>query len=63
MQNGNPQEIRRKKICTSLTKANSFHIEVDITGITDLRIEMYGAGNISLLGIDSVLVDVMLQKK
>ena len=45
------------------SQTKPYHIEVDITGITDLRIEMYGAGNISLLGIDSVLVDVMLQKK
>ena len=44
------------------SQTKPYHIEVDVTGVTDLRIEMYGAGNISFLGIDSVLVDVRLQK-
>lgn len=44
----------------SMTKP--YQIEVDITGVTDLKIEMYGDGNMSWSGIDSVLVNVMLQK-
>lgn len=40
-----------------------YTIEVDITGVTDLKIEMYGQGNMYSGGIDSVLVDVMLHKK
>lgn len=44
----------------SMTKP--YQIEVDITGVTDLKIEMYGQGNMSWSGIDSVLVDIMVQK-
>ena len=40
-----------------------YSIEVDITGVTDLKIEMYGEGNMGTGGMDSVLVDVMLHKK
>lgn len=39
-----------------------YSIEIDITGVTDLKIEMYGDGNLYSGGIDSVLVDVMLHK-
>lgn len=44
------------------SQTKPYQIEVDITGVHDLKIEMYGEGNIGYCGIDSVLVDVMLQK-
>ena len=40
-----------------------YPIKVDIAGVTDLKIEMYGEGNMGMSGMDSVLVDVMLHKK
>ena len=43
---------------TSMTKP--FPICVDVRGVTDLKIEMFGNGNMGTHGIDSVLVDVML---
>jgi tetratricopeptide (TPR) repeat protein len=39
-----------------------FSVVVDITGITDLKVEMYGGGNMGISGISSVLCNVMLQK-
>ena len=39
-----------------------YQIEVDITGVTDLKIEMYGGGNMGWQGIDAVLANVMLQR-
>ena len=45
------------------SQTKPYNIEVDITGVTDLKIEMFGEGNITMLGIDSVLVDVRLQKR
>jgi len=44
------------------SKTKPYEIEVDITGVTDLKIEMYGEGNMYWRGIDSVLVNVMLQR-
>lgn len=37
-----------------------FPISIDIRGVTDLKIEMYGDGNTGFYGINSVLVDIML---
>ena len=42
----------------SLTKP--YQITIDITGVTDLKIEMYGNGNAGTAGINSVLADIML---
>lgn len=44
------------------SQTKPYHIEIDITGVTDLKIEMYGEGNMGAYGISSVLVDVMLHK-
>ncbi|MBQ8137017.1 MAG: NPCBM/NEW2 domain-containing protein, partial [Clostridia bacterium] len=44
----------------SMTKP--FPVWVDLTGVTDLKIEMYGGGNMGSHGISSVLVDVMLYR-
>ena len=44
------------------SQTKPYQIEIDITGVTDLKIEMFGEGNMGTSGIDSVLVDVMLQK-
>lgn len=44
------------------SQTKPYQIEIDITGVIDLKIEMYGQGNMYWSGIDSVLVDVMLQK-
>ena len=46
------------------SKTKPYEIEVDITGVTDLKIEMYGHGtNYFINTLSSVLVDVMLQKE
>ena len=37
-----------------------YEIVIDITGVTDLKIEMYGDGNMGTNGINSVLADIML---
>ncbi len=42
----------------SMTKP--YEIEVDIAGVTDLKIEMYGNGNAGSHGINSVLANVRL---
>ena len=42
----------------SMTKP--YQISIDITGVTDLKIEMYGNGNAGTSGINSVLADIML---
>ena len=44
----------------SMTKP--YDISVDISGVVDLKIEMYGQGNAGTSGINSVLVDIMLHK-
>lgn len=44
----------------SMTKP--YGITVDITGVTDLKIEMFGNGNAGTSGINSVLVDIMLHR-
>ena len=47
------------------SKTKPYKVEVDITGVTDLKIEMYGNGisNYFTSRLSSVLVDVMLQRK
>ena len=46
------------------SKTKPYNIEIDITGVTDLKIEMYGNGtNYFVSRLSSVLVDVMLQRK
>ena len=37
-----------------------YEIMVDISGVTDLKIEMFGNGNMGTSGINSVLADIML---
>ena len=37
-----------------------YQITIDISGVTDLKIEMYGNGNMGTSGINSVLADVIL---
>ncbi len=44
----------------SMTKP--YDIEVDVSGVTDLKIEMYGNGNAGTSGINSVLVDIQLHR-
>lgn len=44
----------------SMTKP--YPISIDISGVHDLKIEMYGNGNMGTNGINSVLADIMLQK-
>ena len=44
------------------SQTKPYTIEVDITGVTDLKIEMYGQGNMGAYGINSALVDVRLQR-
>ena len=44
----------------SMTKP--YQITIDISGVTDLKIEMYGNGNMGTNGINSVLADVMLHR-
>lgn len=52
--------LYEKDNITSDTKP--YQIEIDITGVTDLKLEMYGQGNMYSGGMRSVLVNVMLQK-
>lgn len=52
--------LYEKDNITSDTKP--YEVEVDITGVTDLKLEMYGQGNLYSGGMRSVLVDVMVQK-
>ena len=44
----------------SMTKP--YQITIDISGVTDLKIEMYGNGNAGSYGINSVLADVTLHR-
>ncbi len=44
----------------SMTKP--YEIVIDITGVTDLKIEMYGNGNAGTSGINSVLANIMLHR-
>ena len=55
---GDDKLLYQQSDISSMTKP--FPICVDVRGVTDLKIEMYGNGNMGTHGINSVLVDVML---
>ncbi len=42
------------------SKTKPYSVKVNISGVTDLKIEMYGNGNVGSNGINSVLADIML---
>ena len=57
---GDGKLLYQKNGIDSMTKP--YDISVDVSNVTDLKIEMYGNGNAGTNGINSVLVDVMLHK-
>lgn len=57
---GDGKLLYRRDGIGSMTKP--YEIVIDITGVTDLKIEMYGEGNMGTNGINSVLADVTLHR-
>ena len=55
---GDEKLLYKSEDISSMTKP--FPISIDISGVTDLKLVMYGDGNNGFYGINSVLVDIML---
>ena len=52
--------LYEQKGITGMTKP--FQFSVDLTGVTDLKIELFGNGNMSTSGINAVLVELELYR-